>query len=53
VPQIWFYRLAIWVLPVLFGLVAWWICKELQAGEIVLADRHSAESEARLTRSRG
>jgi ubiquinol-cytochrome c reductase cytochrome b subunit len=53
IPQIWFYRVAIWVLPVLFGFVAWWICKELQAGEKILADRHSAESEARLARSRG
>jgi ubiquinol-cytochrome c reductase cytochrome b subunit len=53
IPQIWFYRVAIWVLPVLFGFVARWICKELQAGEKVLADRHSAESEARLARSRG
>jgi len=51
IPQIWFYRVAIWVLPVLFGFVAWWICKELQAGEKVLADRQSAESEARLARS--
>jgi quinol---cytochrome-c reductase cytochrome b subunit len=51
VGQIWFYRVAIWVLPVLFGFVAWWICKELQAGEVVVADRHEAEAEARLARS--
>jgi ubiquinol-cytochrome c reductase cytochrome b subunit len=52
VGQIWFYRVAIWVLPVLFGFVAWWICKELQAGEVVVADRDRAEAEARLARSR-
>jgi ubiquinol-cytochrome c reductase cytochrome b subunit len=51
--QIWFYRVAIWVLPVLFGFVAWRVCKELQSGEKVVADRHEAETEARLARSRG
>jgi ubiquinol-cytochrome c reductase cytochrome b subunit len=48
IPQIWFYRVAIWVLPALFGFVTWWACKELQAGETVLADRHEAEAQARL-----
>jgi ubiquinol-cytochrome c reductase cytochrome b subunit len=50
VSQIWFYRVAVWVLPVLFGLIAWWICKELQSGERVLRDRHKAETEARRAR---
>jgi len=50
IPQIWFYRVAIWVLPALFGFVSWWACKELQAGETVLAERHEAEAEARLAR---
>jgi hypothetical protein len=40
------------VLPVLFGLVTWWTCKELQASELVVHERHSAESEARLARLR-
>jgi hypothetical protein len=31
--------------------VAWWICKELQAGEKVVAERDEAEAEARLARS--
>jgi ubiquinol-cytochrome c reductase cytochrome b subunit len=48
IPQIWFYRVAIWVLPALFGFVTWWACKELHAGETVLADRHEAEAQARL-----
>jgi quinol---cytochrome-c reductase cytochrome b subunit len=51
VAQIWFYRVAIWVLPALFGFAAWWICKELQAGEQVVAERHEAEAEARLART--
>jgi ubiquinol-cytochrome c reductase cytochrome b subunit len=46
--QIWFYRVFTFVGPVLFGFVAWWICRELQAGEQVEADRHHAEAEARL-----
>jgi ubiquinol-cytochrome c reductase cytochrome b subunit len=52
VSQIWVYRVVIWVLPVLFGLVAWWTCRELQAGERVLAQRHHARAEARLARMR-
>ncbi len=48
VPQIWVYRFAVLVLPVVFGAAAWRICKELQAGERVVADRHRAEAEARL-----
>jgi hypothetical protein len=35
---------------VLFGFIAWWICKELQSGERVLLDRHEAEAEARVAR---
>jgi ubiquinol-cytochrome c reductase cytochrome b subunit len=46
--QIWAYRILVWVLPVLFGLVAWRICKELQASERVVRERRAAESEARL-----
>ena len=48
--QIWVYRVIVLVLPALFGFAAWWICKELQAGEIVLHERHKAEAEARLAR---
>jgi ubiquinol-cytochrome c reductase cytochrome b subunit len=50
VPQIWVYRVLVFVLPVLFGVGAWWICKGLQAGERVVAERHRAEAEARLAR---
>ena len=52
VSQIWVYRVIVWVLPVVFGFVAWWICKELQASERVIHDRHAAEAEARLARLR-
>ena len=50
--QIWVYRVIVWVLPVLFGFATWWICRELQAGEVVLRDRHEAEAEAKLARMR-
>jgi ubiquinol-cytochrome c reductase cytochrome b subunit len=52
VPQIEVYRVVIWVLPVVFGVAAWWICKELQASERVVEERHQAEAEARLARIR-
>jgi ubiquinol-cytochrome c reductase cytochrome b subunit len=48
VGQIWFYRVAVFVGPVLGGLVAYRVCQELRAGEIVEKDRHRAEAEARL-----
>jgi ubiquinol-cytochrome c reductase cytochrome b subunit len=46
--QIWFYRVFVFVGPLLFGAIAYWVCKELQAGEKVEHDRHEAEAEARL-----
>ena len=52
VAQIHVYWVLVWVLPVLFGLAAWWTCKELQRSEQVLADRHDAEARARLARLR-
>jgi hypothetical protein len=52
VSQIWVYRVIVWVLPVVFAFVTWWICKELQASELVVLDRHEAEAEARLARLR-
>ncbi len=48
--QIWFYRVAVFVGPIVAGLVAYRVCKELQAGEEVAAERHRAEAEARLAR---
>jgi ubiquinol-cytochrome c reductase cytochrome b subunit len=46
--QIWFYRVFVWVGPVLFGLVAYRVCVELQRGERVERDRMDAEAQARL-----
>jgi quinol---cytochrome-c reductase cytochrome b subunit len=46
--QIWFYRVFVFVGPVLAGLLAWWVCRELLRGEEVEHDRHTAEAEARL-----
>jgi hypothetical protein len=46
--QIWFYRVFVFVGPVLAGAIAWWVCRELKAGEAVEEDRHDAEAEARL-----
>ncbi|MGH3001702.1 MAG: cytochrome bc1 complex cytochrome b subunit [Gaiellaceae bacterium] len=45
--QIWFYRVAIWIVPTLLSIAAYWACKGLQAGEPVLRDQHRAEEEAR------
>jgi quinol---cytochrome-c reductase cytochrome b subunit len=50
--QIWFYRVFTFVGPVLFGWIAYRVCKELQRGEAVEEDRHTAEAEARLAQMR-
>jgi ubiquinol-cytochrome c reductase cytochrome b subunit len=46
--QIWFYRVLVFVGPVLAGLIAAWVCRGLKQGEPVERDRHEAEAEARL-----
>jgi ubiquinol-cytochrome c reductase cytochrome b subunit len=46
--QIWFYRVAFFVAPVLAGLIAYRVCLELQRGERIERDRRLAETEARL-----
>jgi hypothetical protein len=33
-------------------LATWWTCRELQAGDVVVRDRHEAEAEAKLARMR-
>jgi len=52
VGQIWFYRVFVFVGPLLAGAVAYRVCKELKAGEPVEQDRHRAEAEARLAQMR-
>jgi ubiquinol-cytochrome c reductase cytochrome b subunit len=46
--QIWFYRVLSLAGPVVGGLIAYRVCRELQEGEVVERDRHRAETEARL-----
>ncbi|HZS24271.1 MAG TPA: cytochrome bc complex cytochrome b subunit [Gaiellaceae bacterium] len=46
--QIWVYRVAVFVVPVVFGLVAARVCRELVRGERVEEQRQLAETEARL-----
>jgi ubiquinol-cytochrome c reductase cytochrome b subunit len=48
--QIWFYRVAVWVLPVLVFLVTRKICRDLQRAELVEELQEAAEEEARLAR---
>ncbi|HEY6835967.1 MAG TPA: cytochrome b N-terminal domain-containing protein [Gaiellaceae bacterium] len=48
VPQIWAFRIVAVVAPPLAGLVAYWVCRELQAGERVERRRRRAEEEAEL-----
>ncbi|MGN6275917.1 MAG: cytochrome bc1 complex cytochrome b subunit [Solirubrobacterales bacterium] len=45
--QIWFYRVAVWVVPVVVGLVAWRFCLALKGMEEVQADREAAVRSAR------
>jgi ubiquinol-cytochrome c reductase cytochrome b subunit len=51
--QIWFYRVFVFIGPLLAGAIAWWVCHALQEGERVERDRHKAKAEARLTAMRG
>jgi len=49
--QIWFYRVFVFVGPLIAALVAHRVCVELQNMERVEQDRHHAEAEARLAAS--
>jgi ubiquinol-cytochrome c reductase cytochrome b subunit len=46
--QVWIFRVAIWVLPVVVGLIAYRVCIELQRGERVESQRRRAEAAARV-----
>ena len=50
VSQIWAYRILVWVLPPLVGLLAYRVCVELQRGEQVEQERRRAEHLARAAR---
>jgi ubiquinol-cytochrome c reductase cytochrome b subunit len=47
IGQIWFYRVLVWVGPLVAGLIAYRVCIELQRGERVEHERKVAEAEAR------
>ncbi len=49
--QIWVYRVAIWIVPVLVGVVAKRVCEELLAGDRVHEVQRSAEQAARQARA--
>jgi quinol---cytochrome-c reductase cytochrome b subunit len=48
IPQIWAFRTLAVVAPALVGLITYWVCRELQAGERVERRRKRAEQEAEL-----
>jgi ubiquinol-cytochrome c reductase cytochrome b subunit len=50
VSQVWAYRILVWVLPPLVGLLAYRVCVELQQGERVERERRQAEHLARVAR---
>src|SRR5207248_7758708 len=47
ISQLWFYRVLVFVGPVVAGFVAYRVCTELQRGEAVEEERRRAEGEAR------
>jgi ubiquinol-cytochrome c reductase cytochrome b subunit len=51
VGQIWFYRVAVWVLPALVYVVTRRVCRELQASERIELRRRLAEDEGRAAAS--
>jgi len=46
---IWFFRVAIWIIPLVVGVVAYRVCVELQEGERSERERKRAEHRARAT----
>jgi ubiquinol-cytochrome c reductase cytochrome b subunit len=46
VSQIWAYRVGVFAVPPLAGLIAYWVCRELVEGERVERKRKLAEAEA-------
>jgi ubiquinol-cytochrome c reductase cytochrome b subunit len=51
--QIWVYRVLVFAGPVAAGLVAAWLCRQLQRAERAERDQHAAKAEARLVQIRG
>jgi hypothetical protein len=46
--QIWFYRVIVFVGPIVAGVVAARVCRGLQHGEVIERERRRAEAEARF-----
>jgi len=46
--QIWFYRVAVWIVPFVAGFIAWRICLGLKAMEEVEAERARAEADPEI-----
>jgi ubiquinol-cytochrome c reductase cytochrome b subunit len=46
VGQVWAYRIGVWVVPIVFGVIAHRVCIELQRGERVERERRRAGAEA-------
>jgi ubiquinol-cytochrome c reductase cytochrome b subunit len=53
VGQIWFYRVAVWVIPAIVFLVTVRACRALRAAERVHAEQEHAEEEAKAMDERG
>ena len=49
--QVWFYRVAIWIVPLVVLVVTRRVCLELQASDLVERERRLAEAEARRAAS--
>ncbi len=50
--QVWFYRVAVWILPIVIGFIAWRVCLGLKGMEEVEAEQESAEREAAVGSAR-
>ena len=53
IPQIWAYRVLALVGPPIAGLITFWVCSELQKGELVERRRKLAEEEAEAAEEGG
>jgi quinol---cytochrome-c reductase cytochrome b subunit len=48
ISQIWFYRVGVWIVPVVVGVVAWRFCLALKGMEEVQAEQEAAVRSAQL-----
>ncbi len=50
--QVWFYRVAVWILPIVIGFGAWRVCLGLRGMEAVEAEQQRAERETAVGSAR-